>query len=161
MGYKLGATILVACICLDGCADVASAPARTESASVSQDDQLAKLATVTRERPSLSQIVKDPLPEHVAFARITIARNENPGGVPVYFDVLLYSSDQEPVRLGSFAPFPPDREDSYLLHLPVVPQRGDRLELRMSFTQQDRGEDVRIAFLPIELIDREGALGRR
>lgn len=161
MGGRLETAILVACT-LPGCqADVSSSPATSEAVVVAEDGELAQLATVTREEPVLSQSVASRPPQDVAFARVTIARNENPELVPVYFEVFLYSSDPEPIRIGSFAPYPPDREQAYLLRLPIVPQPGDRLELRMSFTQPDPGEDVEIGFLPIELIDRESASRRR
>lgn len=161
MGHRIETALLVACA-LPGChADIASSPATTEPVAVAEDGKLAQLATVTREQPVLTQSIDGAPSQDVAFARITIARNENPARVPVYFEVFLYSSDPEPVRIGSFAPYPPDREQAYLISLPVVPNPGDRLELRMLFTQEERGENVEIAFLPIELIDRESASRRR
>jgi len=155
-------TATLASFALLGCnACVDSSPANTESVTVAASYQLDQSAALTREQPILSQIVDGSPSSGVAFARITIAQNKNPEHVPVYFELFLFRSDKEPIRLGSFAPYPPNREQAYLVGLRTIPREGDRLELRMSFTQPAVKGDVHITFLPIELIDRETASKRQ
>lgn len=161
MGYRITAMFLVACSVLGCGAALTSVSATPEAAAGGEDGIVASDAIITGEQPILSQHIIDALPEDVAFARITIARNANPDRVPVYFELFLHAKDREPTLIGSFAPYPPDREDAYLLRLPEAPQSGDRLELRMSFTEENQDPQLRIEFLPIELIDRDTASKRR
>ncbi|NKB15919.1 MAG: hypothetical protein HC774_01750 [Sphingomonadales bacterium] len=67
---------------------------------------------------------------------MTIAAIENVAREPLYFELYLKRKGAgETIRLGSFAPFPPDRAGSYLIGLRTGVEKGDRLELRMIFTQ--------------------------
>jgi hypothetical protein len=152
---------------LVGCNALADAAPDTERSMMAvPEGGDAEQSTVTRAKPVASQRVAQAPPSDLAFARVTIAAIENAAREPLYFELYLIRKDpSETVRLGSFAPFPPDRAGSYLIGLKTSVEQGDRLELRMIFTQPAEpgaGEptQVRIDIQPIQLLNRAAATKR-
>lgn len=152
---------------LVGCSAFADASRNGESTVMAvPEGGDAQQSTVSRAKPIASQLIAQSPPTDLAFARVTIAAIENAAREPLYFELYLNrNSAAETVRLGSFAPFPPDRPGSYLIGLRTSVEKGDRLELRMIFTQPaepgaGKPPQVRIDIQPIQLLNREAATKR-
>ncbi len=157
---------LLASLALVGCISCTEAPSSgttsTEGVEFEQvTDQTSKPVQMSRTEPVLVQTVDAAPRKDAAFALVELIAIENPRSIPIVFELYLTNGEGKQALLGSVAPFPAGRPDSYIIRLDPIPNTGDQLELRMTLSQPDADGDVSVSVAPVRFVTREEANARR